>query len=66
MLKFFKEHKPIDAGVGDKKEWVPAKKVADVPFCEMELENDIVQTFTLIEHGDGTLKLKVEVRRIGG
>lgn len=51
---------------GDKKEWVPAKKVADVPFCEMELENDIVQTFTLIEHGDGTLKLKVEVRRIGG
>lgn len=48
----------------DKKAWTPAKRVGDVPFCTMELENDIVQEFTLLDAGDGTLKLKIVTKRI--
>jgi hypothetical protein len=47
----------------DKKEWVRAKRIADVPTCRMELANDVVQDFTLVEHTDGTLKLKIVTAR---
>jgi len=48
---------------GDKKDWTRAKKLSEVPTCVMELENDVKQTFTLIEHGDGTIKLIVDTHR---
>jgi hypothetical protein len=49
---------------GDRKEWVKAKRIGDVPFATLELANDVVQEFTLVEHTDGTIKLKVETFRI--
>jgi len=48
---------------GPKSGWKRAKRISELPTCHMELENDVVQTFTLVEHGDGTIKLFVDTHR---
>ena len=60
-LRFYKKAS-VTSGE-DKKSWIPAKKAGDVPYCTMELENDVTAHFTVMEHGDGTIKLKVEIKR---
>jgi hypothetical protein len=49
---------------GDKKDWIKAKRAADVPCAVTELENGVVQTFTVMDQGDGTWKLRISTKRI--
>jgi hypothetical protein len=53
----------VSAATGDRKSWVKAKKVADVPSASIELENGVVQHFTLTADAEGCLKLRIETRR---
>ena len=52
------------AASGDRKGWEKATKVSQSPTCTVELENGVVQTFTVVEHTDGTLKLKIDTHRV--
>jgi hypothetical protein len=41
----------------------PAKKVADLPWGQMELSNDVVMQFAIVETTAGELVLRVKVKR---
>ncbi len=48
----------------DKKQWTRAKRIADQPTASVELENAVVQTYTVTDGPEGFLKLRIETRRI--
>jgi hypothetical protein len=52
------------AATGDRKAWVRAKKISDVPTGTREMDNDVMQVFTVIEGPDGFLRIKVETHRV--
>lgn len=61
--KTIKMFKKPESRKADPSTWVRARRLADVPWGRMELENGVVQYFAMQESASGELQLVVETRR---
>ena len=48
----------------EKKDLVRAKRFGDVPFGTLELSNEVLQTFTIVENANGEWQLIVDTKRV--